>query len=239
MRRAGLSPQATSWAEFWDRPNRIYVNDRHREVHYARLAEDVLGVLPQGRPRVLDYGCGEALHADRIAARCGHLHLCDGSRTVRERLASRCAADPAISVLAPEGIGALPDQTLDLVVASSVVQYVERDELRRLLPLWRRKLTTDGRLVIADVIEPGTGVAADVTALLELARREGFLLAALGGLAVTLASDYRRLRRDLGLSAFTEAEMLRLLAEAGFVGSRRQPNFGFDAKRMTFIARRA
>jgi SAM-dependent methyltransferase len=228
---------AGGWRDFWDRPHRIYVNARHQEIHYARVAEDIIGVLPSPDAVVLDHGCGEALHADRVAARCRHLYLCDAAPAVRRGLEGRFAATPTITVLAPDGVASLPDSGLDLVVANSLVQYLTPAEFGDLARLWRRELKPDGLLVVADVLSPDASLLQDVAALLRVARREGFLLAALAGLAATFASDYRRLRKRFGLARYAEADLVSLLAAAGFSARRRHPNFGFDRARMTFTAR--
>src|SRR5688500_5562537 len=85
---AGLPrpPCLMNWRAFWDRDTPIYVSERHKVLHYARLASDIAALVPSPDAAVLDYGCGEALSADRIAARCGRLYLCDAAGTVRERL---------------------------------------------------------------------------------------------------------------------------------------------------------
>src|SRR5215472_18941573 len=99
-----------SWLRFWDRPHRIYVNDRHLRVHYARIADDILSVLPdRAGVSVLDFGCGEALDASRVAARAGRLYLYDGAPSVRARLIRRFANIPKISVLDQAGVDALAD----------------------------------------------------------------------------------------------------------------------------------
>ena len=33
------------WLSFWNSPNRIYVNDRHRDVHYRDVALQVLSLI--------------------------------------------------------------------------------------------------------------------------------------------------------------------------------------------------
>jgi hypothetical protein len=55
----------------------------------------------------------------------------------------------------------------------------------------------------------------------------------------TLASDYWRLRSDLGLTRYGEAAMLEKLAAAGFSARRAPANIGHNAARMTFLARPA
>jgi hypothetical protein len=219
-----------NWREFWDRPHRIYVNERHRRVHYARVAADIVSELPATPAVVLDYGCGDALDAATVAARCRKLILSDSAATVRAGLKSRNAGDPAIEVLAPES-------SVDLVVANSVLQYLTREECAALVTMLRGKLAYGGRLVLADVVPPGGGIVADVSSLLGTALREGFFFAAVTGLALTFVSDYRRLRNKLGLTTYEEAEIRALLEQAGYTTERRPRNFGFNQGRMTIIAR--
>ena len=228
----------SDWLKFWEQANRIYVNDRHRTVHYARVADDILAVLPPDRTRiVLDYGCGDALEAPRVAQRCSRLWLYDASQAVRARLHARFAAPGTIIVV--DDTAAMAPGSVDVIVINSVVQYLTRDELDRLLAECHRLLTAAGVLVIADVIPPDAGAVADIAALLGTGLRNGFLGAALMGIAASALSDYRRLRRDLGLATYDERGFLALLAAAGFTAERRAANFGFNARRLTFLARKS
>jgi SAM-dependent methyltransferase len=228
-----------TWLSFWERPNRIYVSERHRAVHYAQVAADLLSILPPGGDSVLlDYGCGEALEAPSVAARLGRLLLYDAARPVRERLAARFAGARNIAVLDERGLDALPPASLDRVVVNSVLQYLPRDALPPLLARCHGWLRPGGALVLADVVPPRQSAVAAALSLLRTGWRHGFLLAAVAGLAATFASDYRRLRQQAGLTTYDEAAMRALLEDAGFAAERRARNFGFDQGRMTFLARK-
>ena len=226
-----------NWREFWDRPHTIYVNDRHRSVHYARVAADILSELPPEPGAILDYGCGDALDATTVAARCRKLYLSDSASTVRSALASRYAENSKIGILTPEEVARLPDMSLDLVIANSVIQYLTREECAALVTMLRGKLARSGRLILADVVPPGGGIVSDVSSLLGTALREGFFFAALAGLTMTFVSDYRRLRNEIGLTTYEESEIRALLEKAGYASERRPRNFGFNERRMTIIAR--
>ena len=65
----------------------------------------------------------------------------------------------------------------------------------------------------------------------------GFLLAALASLVKTALSDYRKLRETLGLTRYSEAEMLALLDAHGLHGERAARNIGHHQERMLFLAR--
>jgi SAM-dependent methyltransferase len=226
-----------NWRDYWNQDTPIYVSDRHRILHYQRIANDIAAFIPSPAAHVLDHGCGEALSADRVAARCAKLFLCDAAPTVREKLTSRFRGNQKIAVLAPDDVEDVPDASLDLIVANSLLQYLSFDELRSLLRLWRRKLKPEGQLVLADVIPHEVNPLTDARALLSFAWQGGFLARALVGLARTAASDYRKIRNELGLSQYGEAEMIEILRGEGFNAERSGRNFGHNPARMTFVAR--
>jgi SAM-dependent methyltransferase len=227
----------SDWRTFWDSNHSIYVNARHKDVHYREVAEGIASYVPGSDARVLDYGCGEALHADLIANVAGEVYLSDSAPTVRAQMTERFAANPRIKVLAPEEVEHLPSQTFDLIVSNSVVQYLTAAELERLLALWRRLLKPDGALIVADVIPPDVGAISDVTALLRYARRNGFLLAAMLGLARTAISPYRKLRSQLGIAQYTEADFRQKLVAAGLSAERLTRNLEHNPARMSFRAK--
>jgi len=229
----------SDWRSFWDSSHSIYVNARHKDVHYREIADQIAAMVPGPSARVLDYGCGEALHADRVAAVAAEVLLCDSAPSVRASLSARFAGNPRIKLLAPEAVERLADRSLDLIVSNSVVQYLTQAELWRLLALWRRLLAGGGVLIVADVIPPDVGALSDVAALLGYAARNGFLLAALAGLARTMVSPYRKLRAQFGIAQYTEAEFKQKLASAGFAAERLPRNMGQNRARMTFRARLA
>ena len=226
------------WVSFWDGAHAIYVNPRHKQVHYAALAADLMAYVPGPTARVMDYGCGEALAADQLAAACGRLALCEAAPGVREKLMARFGATSKIDVLSPEAAAALPAGCQDLVIANSLVQYLSRDQFRDLLTLWHRLLAPGGHLLVADIIPPNVSAVRDAAALLGFAAREGFLAAAVIGLARTAVSPYRKLRAELGLAHYEEAEVLDLLTAAGFSPARVHPNIGHNQNRMAFHALR-
>ena len=89
------------WVAFWDSQHSLYVSARHRDVHYRTIAEDIAAYIPSSSAVVLDYGCGEALHADRIAAAARKLILVEAASNVRAGLAARFKDHPTIEVLSP------------------------------------------------------------------------------------------------------------------------------------------
>jgi SAM-dependent methyltransferase len=226
-----------NWRDYWNQDTPIYTGERHKLLHYRLVANDIIGLIPSGDGVVLDYGCGEALFADRVAAKCARLYLSDAAPLVRDRLNERFGGNKRISVLSPDDVSNLDDASLDLIVVNSLLQYLSLDELRALLKLWQVKLKGSGRLVLADVIPPDVSPVTDARALLSFAWRGGFLRSALLGLARTAFSEYRKIREEIGLSQYSEEEMIEILDEAGFSAERAPRNLGHNPARMTFVAR--
>ncbi len=227
----------SDWTAFWDTPHCIYVNARHKDVHYRLIAEQIAALVPCRGARVLDYGSGEALHADRVAAAAGEVLLCEAAPGLRAGLKARFAGHPRIKILAPEEVARLPEHALDLVVLHSVVQYLKPEEAAALFALFHRLLKSAGVLIVSDVIPPHSAALTDALSLLRYAAANRFLIAAFVGLARTLFSNYRRLRARLGIVRYSETAMIEKLAAAGFAARSAPKIIGHDKARLAFIAR--
>lgn len=225
-----------NWTEFWGSDHAIYVNDRHKRLHAAAVGRDIARQIPSPDAVLLDHGCGEAHYATEVACCCGRLILCEAVERIREGLSRRLADIANVEVTAPAGVEQLPDHSVDLIVANSLVQYVSRQDLARLLSLWRSKLKAAGVLVVADVAPPDVNPIIDALALLRLGWQGGFVLATVRGLVRTALSGYGKLRKELGFSMYDEAEFLSLLAKNGFGGERLRANFGHNQARLAFRA---
>jgi SAM-dependent methyltransferase len=228
---------SAGWLTFWDSAHSIYVNARHRDVHYNLIAQQIAALAASPQARVLDYGCGEALHADRVAAAASELLLCEGAPRVRAGIAARFAGNAKIRAVAPEEVERVADHSLDLIVLHSVAQYLTPEELAKFFALFHRLLNADGMLVVSDVIPSNVAASTDALALLRFGAENGFFIAAVTGLVRTLLSDYWRLRTRYGLTRYGEAAMTDKLAAAGFSAQRAAHNIGHNQARMAFMAR--
>lgn len=226
------------WREYWNGPHPIYVNARHRVLHFDLIAKDIAALIPPGAI-ALDYGCGEADAAETVARACGKLYLFDTASTVVENLRRKFAGNAKIEALDEAALEALPDHSLDFVIINSVVQYLSAEQLCDALDLIRSKLKPDGALAIGDVIHVNDNAIADTLALFRFAFSGGFVIAAALGVMRTVFSDYRKLRDKLGLSRYTPEDFIAVLAAHGFSARRAERNIGHNQGRMLFIARPA
>lgn len=237
FRRAIAARHMTSWVDYWNRDPSIYVNERHKMLHYRQVAKDIAGLIETPAARVLDHGSGEATSADLVADRCAELTLCDAAPNTRAKIAEQFAGRANIKVIGPEDLQFAEDAGFDLIVANSVLQYLDAATLDASLALWKRKLAPTGRLILADVIPPNVSPVQDVRALLSFAAEGGFLIGAMVGLVRTFFSDYRKLRGELGFSTHSADEVANLLKSHGFSCVRLSRNIGHNPARMSFEAK--
>jgi len=225
------------WIDYYDSTHTIYVSKLHRDLHFQLIAQDIIGYIPSPDAVVLDYACGEALSASKVADACGQLILAEPAPGVRGRLIARFAPNTKIQVRSLEELREIEEKSVDFAIMNSVAQYMTPAELDAAFGLIRRLLKPGGRLVLGDILRPEVGMPCDVFALLRFGARHGFLRDALLGLISTALSDYRQLRARVGLHRYSEAEMLAKLAACGFTASRAETNLGHNPWRMTFVAR--
>jgi ubiquinone/menaquinone biosynthesis C-methylase UbiE len=227
------------WIDYYDSTHTIYVSKLHRDLHFQLIAKDIISYISSGDAVVLDYACGEALSAAKVAEACGKLILAEPAPGVRGRLIARFAPSTRIRVRSLQDLQKMEEKSVDLAIMNSVVQYMTPDELDAAFTTIRRLLKRAGRLILGDILRPEVGMPRDVLALLRFAATHHFLKDAMIGLVSTALSDYRQLRSRVGLQRYSEAEITAKLATNGFSASRAHVNIGHNPWRMTFVARHA
>lgn len=220
-----------TWLDFWTGDHAIYADDRHRDAHYRRLAEDIAALVDLKDRTVLDFGCGEALAAPQLAEQCGALLLYDPAPK-----AERWRGHDRIQVLTPADWEAMAPSSVDVVLVISVSQYLSSDDLDGLMERLQVLLRPGGSVLFADVVPPHVPVWRDVVTLLDAGWSHGFLGKALLSLVKTWFSPYRRLREEAGFSTYAAGDFLARLSAHGFQARRTPRNVGFSQARMAFLA---
>ncbi|KJC58373.1 methyltransferase [Bradyrhizobium sp. LTSPM299] len=224
------------WIDYYDSTHTIYASKLHRDLHFEVIARDIIGYIASPDAVVLDYACGEALSAVKVAEACAKLYLAEPAPGVRGRLVARFAPNTKIRVRSLDDLRTMAENSVDLVVMNSVAQYMTSAELDSAFDVIHRLLRPTGRFVLGDILRPEVGMISDVLALLRFAATHGFLRDALIGLVSTALSDYRHLRNKVGLQRYGEDEMIAKLGAAGFSATRAPHNIGHNPWRMTFVA---
>ena len=86
------------WIDYYDSTHTIYASKLHRDLHFQVIARDIIGYISSPDAVVLDYACGEALSAARVAEACAKLYLAEPAPGVRGRLIARFAPNTKIRV---------------------------------------------------------------------------------------------------------------------------------------------
>ena len=86
------------WIDYYDSTHTIYASKLHRDLHFQIIARDIIGYISSPDAVVLDYACGEALSAAKVADACAKLYLAEPAPGVRGRLIARFAPNTKIRV---------------------------------------------------------------------------------------------------------------------------------------------
>src|SRR6202046_425678 len=140
------------WIDYYDSTHTIYASRHHRDLHFELIARDITAYISSPDAVVLDYACGEALSATKVAEACGKLFLAEPAPGVRGRLIARFAPNTKIRVRSLEDLRKMDEKSIDLVVMNSVAQYMTPDELDTAFAVVRRLMKQTGRLVIGDIL---------------------------------------------------------------------------------------
>src|SRR5437764_7173382 len=129
------------WIDYYDSTHTIYASKLHRDLHFEAIARDIIGYISSPDAVVLDYACGEALSAARVADACGKLYLAEPAPGVRGRLIARFAPNTKIRVRSLEDVRKMAEKSIDLAVMNSVAQYMTAEELDAAFVIIKRLLT--------------------------------------------------------------------------------------------------
>src|SRR3989442_14169373 len=128
------------WIDYYDSTHTIYASKLHRDLHFQIIARDIIGYISSPDAVVLDYACGEALSAARVAEASGKLYLAEPAPGVRGRLIARFAPNTKIRVRSLDHLRQMDEKSVDLAVMHYVAQYMTPDELDTAFAVVKRLL---------------------------------------------------------------------------------------------------
>ncbi|HEU4530372.1 MAG TPA: methyltransferase [Steroidobacteraceae bacterium] len=223
------------WKAYWERiedKQEVFRSEARDHIERVRrlLAVDA-------STRTLDFGCGFGFATEQIAPHVGSVALWDGSANVRRRARARVAWLPNV-VLADlsDPDDARNDAAYDLITVHSVVQYMSEQELVDWLRRWRRMLRPNGRLVLSDLIQPGTSSARELIDYLRFSARNGFFLDAFMG-GVSEFASYFGARSSRPLTMVNEERLSRWAAQTGLKLEWLPENLSYRRFRRTAVLR--
>src|ERR1700748_1921133 len=104
------------WIDYYDSTHTIYASRLHRDLHFDVIARDIIGYIKSPDAVVLDYACGEALSAAKVADACARLYLVEPAPGVRGRLGARFALNTKIRVRSPDELKQMEAEYIARVV---------------------------------------------------------------------------------------------------------------------------
>lgn len=127
--------------------------DPDKVAHAEAIADAIIATAALGpQVRVLDYGAGTGLVAQRLSEHVGSVTLADSSRGMREVIQAKIDAgaltDAQLWALDLEYDPA-PDEQFDLVITALVLHHVR--DLARVLSAFAELMAPGGQLCIADL----------------------------------------------------------------------------------------
>src|SRR3954454_16656528 len=135
------------WIDYYDSTHTIYASRLHRDLHFEVIARDIIGYISSPDAVVLDYACGEALSAAKVADACGKLYLAEPAPGVRGRLIARFAPNTRIRVRSVDDVRKMAENSIDLAVMNSVAHYMTAEYRGATFAVIRRLLKRTARLV--------------------------------------------------------------------------------------------
>lgn len=226
-----LRPVPHGWPIYCNRVNDKKIFAEEARDHVARLRT----ALPlRTTDCVLDFGCGFGYTVELLASEVGDVAFWDVAANVLQLAIERTAHLGNVEVVDLGPGRKLPLRRYDVVVVTSVIQYMRLAELECWLTRWRSMLRPGGRIVVSDVPSPEQSAIAELGEMLTFARRHGILRHALYD-GVREAGRYACTRRTADLLRLTPDDLAALAADAGLAAKRLSANLTHRADRFSMI----
>jgi 2-polyprenyl-3-methyl-5-hydroxy-6-metoxy-1,4-benzoquinol methylase len=199
----------TNWSSFWQSDHGNF--DAIMAINTGYFADKFIEQFDlSNRSRILDFGCGPGLLLQRLSLRTQlisgvdinpyYIEIC--RKNFPKLSVHPLSEDKPLSTV-------LGTSEFDFILLVSVSQYFEDEKhLKNIVQQLATHLAKDGKLIIADVIDPATSGTRDLVALVHQASKVGKLFSLIRFLMFLTFSSYRKvlvkkklLKIDRGLAA--------------------------------------
>ena len=133
------------WTDYWSSETQ-FACDLHKVIGYQAVFEDLKPYIKDS-DIVLDFGCGEALFAEKLSQHCQQLFLYDKAQSILDKLSF--AESSNIHVIQSYNVL----KSLDLVLISSVSQYLTKSEFKKTLQELLPLMSENGQIIISDELD--------------------------------------------------------------------------------------
>lgn len=219
-------PVGDTWHHYWSStPDSSYLG-----VEAYVVAENLREQLPlESNQTVLDFGCGYGYVAEFLSEHVEHVYIWDAVEEVRES-AHRRINRTNVSISSPG------DQDVDVILANSVIQYMDQQTLGSWLGRWRDQLRSGGYIVLSDVLTTPPSILSETLHWIWLTARNGQFASSIR-FARANARRYQAAKDSKPLTVYTPATLAALGSDAGLVMTEESSNYAFQPRRSTFLLR--
>jgi len=154
---------------FWQQPA---TNNPRWRAEATDLANRLSTLVPDLETRhVLDYGCGQGLVATCLSTKVKAIDLWDNSQKAIKQAQEVCRSCHNVKILK----NLSTEKVYDLILVSSVIQYITEEQLQKSMALWKQMLKPGGLVLITDIIPTRRRIASEILALVRFAVKYGLL----------------------------------------------------------------
>ena len=215
-----------NWIEYWSQETQ-FVCDHHMHLSYQATYEDFKSYVDSS-DSILDFGCGEGLFASQLSQNCNTLFLYDAAESILDRIRLNNNHSNVKIVNSYQDI-----KILDLVLISSISQYIPEQEFIEILKNLKSSIVPNGKIIISDIIPLKNSILIEALDLLKIAIQNGFFAIAILKILSSLLGNYSKVRRLLPLTKYDINRFQRNMEQLGFLCKVQENNLGLNSNRLT------
>jgi 2-polyprenyl-3-methyl-5-hydroxy-6-metoxy-1,4-benzoquinol methylase len=200
-----------SWTQFWQLERRSFHDVMRIATHHfaAQIAKRFsLNAIHS----VFDYGCGPGFLEDYLSKRDVKLFGAD----INDYFIEECRTNHPNSVFITistdlsrtksELNRAFGETKFDFIVVLSIAQYFENTaEFERVITFLNERCKSDGKIIVADIIDENTSTLRDVLGLFSHCVRNGKVIAFLKFVLFVTSSSYAKVHKQTELLRVPES----------------------------------
>ena len=172
------------------------------------------------------------MFADKLSQHCEQLFLYDKAQSILDKLSFSESSN--IHVI--HNYNDL--KSLDLVLISSVSQYLVKSEFKKTLQELLPLMSENGQIIIADVIPFKNSILREAIDLMKIAFKYKFLTKAILKMIISYFGKYYRLRKQNPLTKYDYNSFKEMMQSPDLEISLEKSNIGLNHNRLTFVLRK-
>jgi 2-polyprenyl-3-methyl-5-hydroxy-6-metoxy-1,4-benzoquinol methylase len=130
-------------------PSYLHSNGLIRWFMYKRYEHIASMAKFSANSAVLEFGCGIGVFLPELAKRCRQVYAIDLFPQYSPFLVQKIS----LNVDFPTDVSAIPNQSLDVIIAADVLEHMEGEELKHYLTIFSQKRKAEAKLLVSGPTE--------------------------------------------------------------------------------------